>query len=244
MMNQKQQLDAFGLDNGNPASLLTKRPVLSELVYDYMLDSIANGTLRTGEKINAEGLSRKLNVSRTPIREALRALEQNGLVVSVPFSGVYVSKLTIDEIQELYNIRLLLEPYALQHSIEKIKDDDIQQLAALQEQIESIIDNPSSTPRLIFKHNQDFHMQLFSYSQMPKLCGIIEQLWYNLSFYRLLLAGQSNYPAQLKAEHHAYLNALKQRNSDELCSICHNNLTKHVNQMPAIVTKYYESIKD
>lgn len=220
-----------------------KRPVLSELVYDYILDNIANGTLRTGEKINAEGLSRKLNVSRTPIREAFSALEQNGLVVSVPFSGVFVKKPTIEEIQEIYQIRLLLEPYALRQAVEQISNDDIQQLTDLQTEIETIISSHSATPRIIFKYNQDFHLQLFSYSKMPQLCKIIEQLWYSLSFYRLLLAGQSNYPVQLITEHHAYLEALKKRDCQQLYDICCNNLTEHMKQMPDIVTCYYQSIE-
>lgn len=225
--------------NADNLSTLPKRQVLSDQVFDYILNSIVAGTLRTGEKINAEILSRNLGVSRTPIREALRSLEQMGLVESVPFTGYHVSKPTIAELSEIYSIRLLIEPYALEQAVLRVTNSDIENLIAIQNQIESILELPQYQVLEIFRLNQTFHMTMFGISGMHKLLEIIENLWYSLSFYRLLLAQKPSYPDRMNAEHHKYIQAFSEKDVEKLCYMCKKNLTEHFQEMPQIVLDYY-----
>ncbi|MEY4345109.1 MAG: hypothetical protein RL032_941 [Pseudomonadota bacterium] len=85
---------------------------LAKLVRDDMLASILNGNLVPGQRINEPDVASRLQVSRVPVREALRELESSGIVVSRKHSGVFVRQLTPKEIQDLYQMRGLLDGFA------------------------------------------------------------------------------------------------------------------------------------
>lgn len=85
---------------------------LSSLVRDDVLALILNGTLRPGQRINEPDVASRLQVSRVPVREALRSLESSGLVVTRKHAGVFVRQLGPAELQDLYQLRALLDGYA------------------------------------------------------------------------------------------------------------------------------------
>jgi DNA-binding GntR family transcriptional regulator len=85
---------------------------LAKLVRDDMLASILNGNLVPGQRINEPDVASRLRVSRVPVREALRELESSGMVVSRKHAGVFVRQLTGKEIQDLYQLRGLLDGFA------------------------------------------------------------------------------------------------------------------------------------
>jgi DNA-binding GntR family transcriptional regulator len=85
---------------------------LSKLVRDDVLASILNGTLAPGQRINEPDVAGRLNVSRVPVREALRELESSGVVVSRKHSGVFVRQLGASEVRDLYQLRALLDGFA------------------------------------------------------------------------------------------------------------------------------------
>ncbi len=85
---------------------------LSKLVRDDVLALILNGTLLPGQRINEPDVAQRLQVSRVPVREALRELESSGLVVARKHAGVFVRQLETREVQDLYQLRALLDGYA------------------------------------------------------------------------------------------------------------------------------------
>src|SRR5688572_27208276 len=89
------------------------RSNLSDDVVDAVRNMIVDGTLAAGERINEVHLSHRLGVSRTPLREALALLAREGTLTSVPRIGWFVKPLTLDEFEQLYAIRPLLDPEAL-----------------------------------------------------------------------------------------------------------------------------------
>ena len=88
---------------------------LKSRVYDGIKEKIINCEYSPGVYLNEEALCETFNVSRTPIRDALGRLEQEGLVTIKPKKGVVVSTLSINEVNNIFELRLLLEPYSLQH---------------------------------------------------------------------------------------------------------------------------------
>ena len=80
-----------------------------ELIYQELHDGILKGRYKPGERLDIEEIAAKMGTSRTPVREALRRLESEGLVASVPHRGTVVSQLSLDEVAELYHIRAVLE---------------------------------------------------------------------------------------------------------------------------------------
>ena len=89
---------------------------LAKLVRDDVLAAILNGTPVPGQRINEPDVAGRLNVSRVPVREALRELESSGVVVSRKHSGVFVRQLGLAEVRDLYQLRALLDGFAGRHA--------------------------------------------------------------------------------------------------------------------------------
>ncbi|PFH13605.1 MULTISPECIES: GntR family transcriptional regulator [Burkholderia] len=101
------------------------RPTTVELVTTAIRQRILSGDLAPGEALRQEALADELGVSRVPIREAITRLTGEGLLTSVPHKGAYVAELSIDEVQETFDIRLRLEPWIFAEAIQKISDAEI-----------------------------------------------------------------------------------------------------------------------
>jgi len=101
---------------------------LSRRVYEYLMGQIQSGRLRAGQKITEAAISQILQISRSPVREALKRLAEDKLVVLVPRSGCYINDITVEEVDELYEIRKRLECMALEYALDKINDRKIEEL--------------------------------------------------------------------------------------------------------------------
>jgi DNA-binding GntR family transcriptional regulator len=109
---------------------------LSALVLRTLREAIVEGRLAPGEAIVEVHLSRQLGVSRAPLREALRQLEEEGLVVSVPFRGTVVSTIDRRSLDELCSLRNLIERFAVQRVIERATDEDLTRLQTIVDSME------------------------------------------------------------------------------------------------------------
>lgn len=112
---------------------------LKELVYEYIYAKINSGTLKPNEKIYENQICKDLNVSRTPIREALIQLENEGLLDRLPRRGFKVKEINIEKIREIYEIIGTLEGLAANRSIGKIKEDDIKSMQNLTQKMDDAI---------------------------------------------------------------------------------------------------------
>lgn len=98
--------------------------------YEYLKHAIIVDEIPPGSPLVELELSESLQMSRTPIREAMRQLETEGLVTTYPARGSFVTVLTPDDVQEIYELRLALELWALEHSIARITDEELDALQA------------------------------------------------------------------------------------------------------------------
>lgn len=96
--------------------------------YLYLRDAILSNQLHEDAPISELAISEQLKMSRTPIREALRELESEGLVISYPARGTFVSPVTPYDVEEVYELRALLEGWALERSINRISTSDLEEL--------------------------------------------------------------------------------------------------------------------
>lgn len=104
---------------------------LKEQVYEYLRGQLEKGEIRPGTVLNIEETSKRLGVSRTPLRDALLQLEMEGFVSIFPRRGVVVNKLTLQDIKNYYEIVGALESTALLAAFERIKDSQIKSMYAL-----------------------------------------------------------------------------------------------------------------
>ena len=101
---------------------------LREIVSDALRQAIRDGLLPPGERLMEIPLAEELGVSRTPIREAIRILEQEGLVVMIPRRGTYVADMSLKDVTEVFELRSILEELAAELAAERITNEEIEAL--------------------------------------------------------------------------------------------------------------------
>jgi DNA-binding GntR family transcriptional regulator len=147
--------------NMNPSNQSKKHGISArEKTYDYLKTSILSGHFVAGERLAEEHLAEELGVSRTPVREALHKLEQEGLIEPLESRGFRVPQDSPEEIEDLFDIRTVLEGYTLKIICERITDE---QMAMLEKIIEKA-DDALRRKRIdeVFQWNTQFHDTLHS----------------------------------------------------------------------------------
>ena len=153
----------MGHKSGNLAGLGYKATMASqraatpvrERAYEYLKDSLLSGRLSPGVRLTEEHLARELGISRTPVREALHKLESEGLIKPLETRGFVVSRDTRDEVQELFEIRAVLEGYALRVICDRITPATLAELEEAVEKAEDALGRDSISE--VFQWNTRFH---------------------------------------------------------------------------------------
>lgn len=112
---------------------LTKLPMKQE-VYNYLLQAIMEGRLEPGRQLDEKEISESLGVSRTPLREAINRLAQEGIVEEIPYRGNFVRKFSTREVVDLYEVRTTLEMMAIRQAVERMSEEESARIASLVEQ--------------------------------------------------------------------------------------------------------------
>lgn len=110
---------------------------IKQQVYEILRDDICSGVYAPGQQIHELELSKRLSISRSPIREALRQLVSDGLVVEYPNRGVFVRDYTPKDIEDIYDLRILLESYAIMHSGQQITPETVKELTDCMEYLKA-----------------------------------------------------------------------------------------------------------
>jgi DNA-binding GntR family transcriptional regulator len=147
---------------------------LKEQVYEYLQDQLEKGELRPGSSINMDETSKKLGVSRTPLREALLQLEMEGFVSILPRRGVVVNHLTLQDIKNYYEIIGALESAILMAHFEGIKKAQVQKMHALNDEMKEAIDNNDFN--LYYQKNLMFHSVFLGLCGNKNLLKIVNTL--------------------------------------------------------------------
>lgn len=114
---------SFGDRQGNHSNVIDNR-MLSEQVATHLFRLLVNGTLRGGQRINEAELARELGISRNPIREAIRKLEERGLLVSSPRRGTFVRSFSKQDMTDIFSFRTVVEAFALKQALPRMTDED------------------------------------------------------------------------------------------------------------------------
>jgi DNA-binding GntR family transcriptional regulator len=128
---------------------------LKEQVYEYLRQEIRNRSLVPGSAINMDATSKKLGISKTPLRDALIQLEMEGFVTIAPRKGIYVNGLTIQEVKEYYQVIGALESSALSVSFSRFKPSHIDRMKKLIQEMRVAIEKDNFN--LFYKKNLAFH---------------------------------------------------------------------------------------
>ncbi|PSS60539.1 GntR family transcriptional regulator [Ensifer sp. NM-2] len=186
--------------------------LLSRKVVEAIRNEILSGRLEPGSRIRQEELAHQFEVSRIPVREALRQLESDGLVTLRANSGAWVAKLNVQEFIEIYKIRERLEPLALRESVPHLTDD---QIARLDELRAAMAEDTNVEDFL--QMDREFHLLTYSGARMTNLIDMIERFWNTTQHYRRMFTENASHERRwiIHAEHRLLVEALRRRDQDE-----------------------------
>jgi DNA-binding GntR family transcriptional regulator len=142
-----------------------------EIVLSSLRDAVLAGVFAPGARLRQEELAEIFNTSRIPVREALRALEYEGLVRSEPHRGFTVTRLDADEVEEVYDLRILLESHAVRLALPLLTDEDLDELEQLFARVQE-----ADTPDHGLAAREAFYTRLYSVTGRPRLVGLIIRL--------------------------------------------------------------------
>ena len=173
--------------------------------------AIFSGDIKAGEELSLTDISNKLNVSRTPVREAFRMLAADGIVEIIPWKGVFIKKYTIDEVEEAYQCREVLETLAVKLCINIIPRSEIDRLLNFLKEKHDSVDER-------IKVSNEIHNVIIEYSHNKRLKNLITQLNDILIYDRRLSAYDGLRGKQIDQEHKLILKALKEKNENAAIS--------------------------
>lgn len=202
--------------------MIEDRPNLSTALSDRLRGMIVNGDLPEGERINEVHLSAQLGVSRTPLREALTRLVGEGAVTTLPRYGFYVCPMTVDEVEQLYPMRAILDPEALRLSgfpsprrMRALRDLNVRVQAA-------------RTPEAVVDLDDEWHRLLISDCPNLILLGLIDQFIWRTRRYELGLMRDSKDVIRAGLDHDAILDTLDAGDMDAACAGLRHNMQSGV----------------
>jgi DNA-binding GntR family transcriptional regulator len=188
-------------------------PVASQRVADVVAERILTGQLKPGDRIKQDELASELNLSRIPVRDALRILETRGLVSLRANAGARVASLTVRDMELSYQIREMLEPMLLAESIPHLAGKDFAEMREIKARLERVTDAEDYMPLA-----KQFHWTAFSGHQAPLLAQIVERLWDTTHHYRRAYAVLALQNAELmevmRAERDLLFGAILRREVD------------------------------
>jgi len=148
----------------------------TDLVVALIRELIITGELTAGEQLRQRDLAHRFGVSQTPVREAMRRLESEGLLICDTHRGFTVMAPADGRVEENFQIRAALEALAASLAAVKIDADGLARLAALNERMRSLPANSSSYADL----NREFHFVVYEYACSPLLLSLMRLLWASL----------------------------------------------------------------
>ncbi|PSN18053.1 GntR family transcriptional regulator [filamentous cyanobacterium CCP5] len=197
-----------------PQPLVQRQQSLSEQVYSALRRGILNGELAAGSRLIETQLTKWLNVSRTPIREALRQLQKEGLVTT-DTSGLQVTTLSATDAIELYDCRLVLEKLAVSAACERASQ---QQLKALEQYvIQAEAKDPQnfdgSTLLELLDIDYQFHHLIAESSGNRRLVSLLDQLFDAMALLRIQTLKQNPSVLEIRLEHRQVYEAIARRDA-------------------------------
>ncbi|MFP7443013.1 MAG: GntR family transcriptional regulator [Bacillota bacterium] len=193
-------------------------------VYDHLSNAIRSGVIKAGQTLTERGLAQQLGVSRTPIREAFRKLEEHGLVKYEPHKGVKVITLSLERVIHLYQVRELLEGLAVRTLTELNDQEAIGELSAYIESAEkeAAVNNIKEMSII----NTKFHLALARLSGNGYLEDIMYMLQTHISLMMSTSLSHTGRPVENIEEHKMIINAIQSKDAD----LAENVAKYHVRQ--------------
>ncbi len=199
---------------------------LRDVVFMALRDAILKGEMKPGERLMEMHLANKLGVSRTPIREAIRMLEKEGLAVTIPRKGAQVAKMTEKNLQDVLEIRNSLDELAASMACQRMTKEQLVELKKAMNDFE--LATKSKNAKKICEADEVFHNVIYKMANNPKLENIVNNLREQMYRYRYEYIKENSTYQQLIDEHTAILDGLERRDAEYVRDIMHTHLENQI----------------
>lgn len=203
--------------------MMESRPI-REIAYEVLKHAIVTGEIPAGERIVETDYADRLHISRTPLREALRKLERDGLVEYVLRRGVIVRAFTIADVEEIYTIRNALEMLTLPAIIEKATEEDIISLRSQLHEMDDLMEAKDFDA--LSPVTRAFHRQLTAICGQNRILRVIEGQDEFITRFSAMAIRQENRLLEAHKEHYALVDFIEQR---DLASF-QDLMERHINR--------------
>ena len=208
---------------------------LREDVFQTLRQAILKGELKPGERLMEVALAERLGVSRTPIREAMRKLELEGLVVMVPRKGAQVASITEKDLTDVLEVRITLENFAIEKACTHMTEEDMDKLWLASKQFERAIQEGDLVR--IAEADQTFHEIIYQASDNARLLQVLTNMREQIYRYRLEYLKDELSRDKLLEEHRRLTDAIRRRDAAQAQRISFEHLE---NQRKAIIRSIRE----
>lgn len=224
----KQVKGRHPTDEGPPKSRTT-------YVMERIKEDMANGVLEPGELIKQTVLARRYGVSPTPVREALRILQSDGLISYSPHKGASVRELKPEAARDLYRLRAGAEREAAEMAVERMTAEGLRMVEQRFAELSDLMEDPNSTAADISVSNRAFHFALYEQTS-PLVVQYLELLWSRFTPTSTVFLDRS-VALRLHEEHRAILDAVRRgdaKGAGELTAAHIFNASEFRQQLPAV----------
>ena len=212
---------------------------LRDVVFNTLRQAILKGELKPGERLMEIQLANKLGVSRTPIREAIRKLELEGLVLMIPRKGAEVAEITEKNMLDVLEVRKALEELAAQLACERITEEGLAELKAAAKEFEQVLKTNDVTK--IAEADVKFHDVLYLSTDNQRLITLLNNLREQMYRFRVEYLKKEEYHPLLLEEHKKIIEAIESHDQAEV----NNIIDLHIdNQMETVTDIIRENEKN
>jgi len=207
-----------------------KYKTMAETAAEEIRKRIFGGIYEPGMHLRQDALAAEFGMSRIPVREALLLLESEGILTILPHRGAIVVELSPDEIEELFNMRLLLEPFLFLRSAPHLTEDDFRSLEKNLHRYAAAIDEVNIA--LWNDLNTEFHLLLYKYAQSPRMVAMIQNLLAECDRHtRIQLTNILEDRHRAVEEHELFLKLCKEKRYEEGAEF----MKQHINHMRIVL---------
>lgn len=184
---------------------------LKNVAYEYLLNAIMSYEIKPGEVIVEQEISDQLGISRTPIREAFKQLESEGLVHHFPSRGTFVTNLTVQDVEEIFQLRELFELTALKSAIDRITKEELEYVEGRLRYLDDMKSEEPSTKEEYYGSDRELHELIMKYSGNSRMIKFHRTLEAQLERLRRISSLTPMRLTKSRQEHLAILSALNAR---------------------------------
>ncbi|MGN8817389.1 GntR family transcriptional regulator [Oribacterium sp. HCP28S3_H8] len=212
---------------------------LRDLVFNTLRQAILKGELKPGERLMEIQLAEKLGVSRTPIREAIRKLELEGLVLMIPRKGAEVAKISHKSLQDVLEVRGALEELATDLACQRITDEELESLRKAEAHFKQVVSSGGNEMQ-IAEADEAYHDIIYNASGNKKLVQMINNLREQMYRYRLEYIKDEAKRGTLISEHEKILEAIRLRDIIRAKAL----MKEHIDNQEMTVSRNLEEGED